>query len=266
MAGVVALVLLPIPVDASDTNLLQVAKRSYKRKKYRAATFNLNQILKSDPDSLKALELRGDCFSRLGLDGPALADYSRALSLKPKKTRVRFKRACIYLEDQKFDLALKDLQPLTIEEPNNAKNWSKLAEVYRGKQRFTDALICYSKIVKIDPADDRALKERGRLYQRLGKDAPAVADFSRSLEINGDDSNAILSRGESYLKLGKLKKAIDDFSSAIKMGNPSAKPYLLRAKAYDKLGKHELAAKDRRSSKIDDFALPFAKEKKSGSK
>lgn len=163
---------------------------------------------------------RGENYYALGHDNRALADFNRALELRPQVSTILRLRARIHQKQGKFDEAMEDF--------NLALQLDPLApEVLQGRaallwtlNRFDEALQDIESALKLRPHDAYNLWNKGRLMLRL-KDYPnAVSNLKRASELNSEEAGIWYDYGRALHHLGDCAavSALDVYLSLCNRG------------------------------------------------
>jgi len=141
----------------------------------------------------------------------AVEEYSNAININPKRGGLYLQRGLTYLELEKFEDALSDL--------------NKAYEL--DKANKTAILVC-----------------RGRALSGLGKFDRALTDLDSAISEDPRFVLAYISRADTYLSKGEDDKALDDLNRALALDPKQAKAYFLRARYFKNKNNRELALKD----------------------
>ena len=95
--------------------------------------------------------------------GPAFADGGDS---KGDSHLTPFKKL---IDDEKYDMAISELEKALIESPDDADLLNLLAYSQRKTMRFDDALVNYQKALQIKPKHRGANEYLGELYLQLGQ-------------------------------------------------------------------------------------------------
>ena len=98
----------------------------------------------------EALTLRAIAYDSLNNDR-TLGDYSALLELNPDDMQVLFLRSSYHARQQKYDLAVADLDRIVVAQPANARAFAERGRVYELKKDLNSAEKDYRKAVDIDP-------------------------------------------------------------------------------------------------------------------
>lgn len=157
----------------------------------------------------------------------AANEFSKAISINPKKGELFLQRGLSRLEGEDYTNALVDF--------NTAYELDKPNRVH--------VLIC-----------------RGRTLAALGKNTEALADLDKAIEMEPKIPLSYINRADVYLSEGEDERAIRDLEHALKLDPEQAKAYLVRARYYKKRKENELALKDFNTAvKLDSNLIDFEK-------
>ena len=138
---------------------------------------------------------RGVAYQKKGLTDQALADYNKAIDLKPDLVDPYIDRASLQEKMGRPDNALTDL----------------------------------NKAIQLDPENVDAFYKRALIYHLEGLLDPALDDLNRVIRLNPDYAVAYYARGSVLAKKGLPDKAILDLNKAIQMRPGFTEAYNNRA-------------------------------------
>lgn len=127
------------------------------------------------------------------------------------------------------------------------KIYSNRAEIYLKQQEYNLAIKDLSYSIKNNPGCKHLMELRGDVYLRQGDIAIAIENYSGILDDENRPSlwrNIQLKRGKLYLQIGDGEKAIADFTKIINDGTLCEKDFLFRAQAYRLVGNEQAAQDD----------------------
>lgn len=172
---------------------------TYQRNKVWSDELTLwNDTIKKSPYKVRPYINRGLAYYREGNYMHAIADYSKAVSLKPDA------------EDEYNNLGL----------------------VYSKQENFPQAISDYSQAIALKPEYADAYYNRGNIYFREGDFVKAVADYDKSILFNPDNEDEYNNRGLAYYKIGKFDQAILDYNKAVKLNSKDVDAYQNLAVIY----------------------------------
>jgi tetratricopeptide (TPR) repeat protein len=100
----------------------------------------------------EALKLRAIAYDSLNGDR-ALRDYAALLELDPDDVQVLFLRSAYHVRQEKYDLAVADLDRIVVAQPANARAFAERGRVYELKKDLNSAEKDYRKAADLDPSN-----------------------------------------------------------------------------------------------------------------
>lgn len=158
--------------------------------------------------------LRGSRKEKLGDYEGAIADYTKAIRLKPDDDIAYYNRGNAKIKLKQYESAIND----------------------------------HNIAVRLNPNNAYAYYSRGIAKGRLAQYVAAVADYDVTIRLKPDFVNAYIDRGNAKVRLGQLSAAIADFDMAIYFEPRSANAYHNRGIANGILGQYREADLDLRSA------------------
>ena len=183
-----------------------------------------DEALKADAKFAAAYVMRGYINADLEQTEASLADLENGVKLEPSLRTVNLcdVRAKLYIDSEKWQLAIADLSQSIIMQP---MPW-----------RY---------------------KMRGEIYATSGSNDLALRDFDSAIKLSPKNSGLYRTRADFYTTQKRYKEAIADYCQAIKFAPDDPSLYGARANVYEKAGRHDLAAVDRAKSSEEARATAF---------
>ena len=116
---------------------------------------------------------RGRAFDDLGRYNDAVADYSRALDIKPGHASARVNRGINYSIAGRHDLALTDFSTVIRTAPSNAAAYSNRGATFQLLGQYEAAMRDYSEALRLEPKDARTMYNLALLYLDSGRNDAA---------------------------------------------------------------------------------------------
>lgn len=157
---------------------------------------------------------RGTEYGQQGDEDRAIADFGRALDLKPDFAPAFGARGTAHTEKGQFDEAIRDFDAALRLQPN-------LHQAYSG---------------------------RGRALLKKGHADRAIADQGRAIELKPDFAAGYGYRADAYATKGRFDNAIRDYDKAIELDPRVAGGYVGRGRALEQLGRLDEAKRSYRSA------------------
>ncbi len=149
----------------------------------------------------------------------AIADYHRAIALKPYEFRAYYNLALVHAAKSNYSQAIinYNLALGQISQPTNIL----LADIYNDRglarlelQDLEAAMVDFSRAIHLDANDYRAYFNRGCACGRKGDNFGALRDFSKVIRLNPNNALAYINRGLTRYHLGYYQGAIADLQKA----------------------------------------------------
>jgi tetratricopeptide (TPR) repeat protein len=204
----------------------------------------------------------------------ALADYDRAIALKPDYAKAYRARATVKSgKIGDFQGALSDLNRSIQLSPSDG-----LTYALRGYFKYNSlddpqgAIKDFDRSIQLDPNNAKAYALRGGIkYQKFNNSQGALADFDRSIQLDPNSADTYLVRGIlKYQALKNPQAALADFNRNIQLDPQNANSYILRGLIYESLGNRTAGtrniqqgaklAKQQGNQKIYQQAVNFLKQ------
>src|SRR5262249_38717313 len=112
----------------------------------------------------------------------------KAIALKPNLARANFFYARVLRNDGNYDAAIKRLQAVLDQYPNDRVVRNELGRVLFLQRKFPDAIKEFEKTLAIDPEDLQANYNLMLCYQGLGKEDQAMAHRKLYMRFKADES------------------------------------------------------------------------------
>ena len=175
------------------------------------------EIAVSDSFTAYAYTNRGVARFYLGDFDAAIADFERALRIKPKLAAAYSGRGAARNAKGDREGALLDFaQALKLNE--------KLVEVYNNRGHalldqgeFDKAIEDFNRAIELKPTLVTAHQGRGASFMKQGRLDLAVKDFTRTLELDPSNPEAYANRGLALMVLGKEKEALTDLQKCVEL-------------------------------------------------
>lgn len=153
-----------------------------------AADKALKFIPKKDKEyRVFALSIRAEVYRRLEQDSKAMQDYNQAVKEAPDNENVYEKRAQMFYEQKKYDLANADYRKIIALNQGSVIGYMGLGRNMNAQELFADAIEQYDYVIKLAPEYSSGYSFRAESYIGLQQYAKAADDIVKALSINGDN-------------------------------------------------------------------------------
>lgn len=243
--------------------------------KIRAATSDLKELVKKQPDSAllhfvlgRALLTTGDQAgaraefqdalkkdprhlpSAMALAQLSLAsqDYAQALELanritavNPRLVAARLVRTAALMQTQKFTEARAELTSMAQDTPQNSEVQFQLASIDLFERKFPDAEARLKRLYEADPL--RAVSGLAAVYSARGEFDKAISTLNLELGKSSNRAAIHTMLADLFLQAKKYDSALEQYSQIQKLGLQSPDLYLRMGQIYLQKGDFNKAVK-----------------------
>lgn len=139
-------------------------------------------LIRNDPNDAKAYSDRGVEYAKIGDYDRAIADYSKAITIRPDFVQAYNNRGVSFLS---------------------------------GKDDPSRAIADYTKAIDLNPRFVYAYLNRSSAYSYIRAYDSALKDFTVAISLNAASNTAFYSRAKAYEALGRKDDAIVDYRQAL---------------------------------------------------
>lgn len=158
---------------------------------------------------------RGNALLDVGQFEEALANYDRALSIRPESAVALTNRSNVFRALHRLDDALSDLDTALGIRPAFPEALNNRGNVLRDMRRLSEALASFEAALQLRPDFVLALCNRGHTLLDLGRTQEALSSFAAVLALVPDDGEALFGRAVALLNLRvQLEEAVTCFDRA----------------------------------------------------
>jgi tetratricopeptide (TPR) repeat protein len=201
--------------------------------------------------------LTAEDYYRLGTEADnqgnypeALANWTRAIYLKPNYAEAYNERAGTLIDIGNYQAALKDCTQAIKLNPRYARAYFRCGVSYKNLGNTSAAMKNLSESIRFNPKFGYAYLRRGELEISQEHYTAAVADLTQAIQSSPDDTCSFcghFKRGYAYMMLNEYRKAEADFNEALRYdAYESELPNLYEDRGWvrHKLGNDPGASKD----------------------
>ncbi|MCC9606364.1 tetratricopeptide repeat protein [Blastopirellula sp. JC732] len=175
----------------------------------------LSKAIKTDPDNVDALKLRGVLYLQQEDFEKASADLKQVMDKNPNDVAVLQAYADTLAGMKKFDEAIALLDKTVAEHPGSPVGYLLRARLKVLAEDSEGAIQDLDQVLAFIPRSIPALMMRARLYIDLDRPADAEKDLDRILGIEANLPDAIILRSVVLTQQGKFDQAIKDLESLL---------------------------------------------------
>ncbi|MGH6725326.1 MAG: tetratricopeptide repeat protein [Pseudolabrys sp.] len=177
----------------------------YKAEKFAAAERLCEEIVADQPDFFEALYVLAIVQARQEKTEFALANFDRALALRPDYAVGHFNRGNTLQRIKRHEEALASYERAIELQPDFAMAHSNRGNIQQILGRFEMAMASYAKAIELQPDYAVAYYNRGNCLQQLKRFVEAVASYEQALALQPDFAPARLNQSLSRLVTGDFE-------------------------------------------------------------
>jgi len=149
------------PNAIQDRINLGQAKMQLKPPQFEEAAALFQKAHELAPQSADPLALLGQTQTFLEDYDAAMITFTKALAIDPKHATALGGRGFLYLEQERFDEAVKDLVGATAGRADSDRYWAMLGQAYHNLGKILEARSAYDRALAINPGN--TLAQQGKL-------------------------------------------------------------------------------------------------------
>ena len=239
--------------NLDEENLLDLARKHKKSRRWEQAQLIYLQLLKSSPQKIEYLLALGQICKESGKFSDAIKYLYNALKINPNNDLVENLLIETIAEESKlsaftkvgkqeekinfakllnskahnfqskgdYESAINSFKKALVVDPMYTVAMNNLASLLRRLKRLNEAKDILEYVIKISPMFVEAYINLGNVFYELAEFQKAIQQFTRAKKINSNNANAHNNMGLSYWELGMNSEALVCFerASAIAVDN-----------------------------------------------
>jgi tetratricopeptide (TPR) repeat protein len=172
-------------------------------------------VVAADAQRFEAVYLAAVIKSRRGDLVAALADYDKALALRPHFAEAHDNRGLLLQDMGDAQAALASHDAALALEPRRADAWFNRGVALQTLGRIEEALGSYEQTLARAPGDARALHNRGVVLGLMGRYAEALASYDAALALAPERAETHANRGNTLNLMKRHAEALASFDAAL---------------------------------------------------
>ncbi|MHC4497531.1 MAG: protein kinase domain-containing protein [Planctomycetota bacterium] len=164
---------------------------------------------------------RGELQRKLGNWDQAVADYSKAIELKPDNSHYWHRRGSVYGQKRQLDKALADYSKAIELDPNRSYHWYSRAVTYSNMNQWDKAPADYSKAIELDPNHYIAWHARALSFLGAGDTKGYRESCEGMLKQFGQTEAPKIARWVAWTCV-LAPDAVEDLGQAVKLAEQGA--------------------------------------------
>ncbi|AUS06011.1 tetratricopeptide repeat protein [Pseudotamlana carrageenivorans] len=194
------------------------------------AIVDYSKIIAEQPDA-DSYYNRGNSRYSVKDYAEAKEDYAKAYLLDDSFIDALYSLACVRLDLEEYDKAIKDFDKVIKKIPGQPKTYILRATAYKALENYQKAFNDYSTAILIEASPEN-FYERGVFFMDVTRYQEAHNDFTKSIILDDNNPFAYFYRGASSLFLKKDANSVTDFEKVLKFDSNDFDAHLGLAMAY----------------------------------
>ncbi len=161
--------------------------------------------------------MRGNAWEEMGQHDKAIADFTEAIKLNPRKALNFYLRAHAWLEKSEFNKAIADFTEAIKLDPREARFRTRRAFAWSEHGDHAEAIADYDEAIRLDPQNPGLFTWRGIGWTMAQQPENALADFHRALELDPKEPFAYLGRGCAWELTMQYDKVASNFNEMVRV-------------------------------------------------
>ena len=197
--------------------------------------------LAKNPDCWLARNNLGVAFFQMGRTTDAIAQYEKALQIKPGYAEADKNLGVAYFQTGQVDKAIEMYQDALKIDPRDAEAYNKRAMAYARKGQADKAIADCQKALEIRPGYVEAYNNLGIVLFQSGQTGEAIAQYQKALVIDPADAEAHNNLAGALFNFGRTDEAIEEYQKALALQPDYAEAYKNLGISLAKMGRTDEA-------------------------
>ena len=189
-----------------------------------------NRLTLVAPNNPEYYYLHGLTYFKLGDFESAKYYFNTAIEVSPNSINGHIGIADIDIQNKNIEIAIKNLQKLLNENPNNIKIMNTIAKAFQTQGSDELERVWLEKVLAIEKVNKEALISLERNHRKTGK-LEAIKSRLKTLVKNSPNENLHQLLGGIYLTTRDYPKAIEQFKEKLYIAKDKGEAYLTLANA-----------------------------------
>ena len=159
----------------------------------------------------------GNALLENGNIDDAMAQYQKALQIKPDDPDANVSFGYGLIQKQKLDDAILHFQRALAAKPNYPQAYNDLGNVFAQKGKTDEAIALLQKALQIKPDYAEACYNLANAFFEKGARDEAIVYYQKVLQIRPDYAEACFNLGNTYFQMGQVDDAISYYHKALKI-------------------------------------------------
>lgn len=191
------------------------AMELFKKGQYKECIDLFSSVLETEVDNSDIYNNMAVAYSCLGDFEHAESSFIKALELNPQMAQAYINLSDLYYKAGDIASAIGTLQKGSYELEDNLTIAHLLARVYIDDQRWDDAINELERVLDGEPENYDAYYDLGHVLYELGDYEGAISNFENVIEYKNDSELLYYSLAQAYEANNEIDKAISGYLKAI---------------------------------------------------
>ena len=191
------------------------AMELFKSGKYKESIDSFHVVLENEPDNAEVYNNLAVAYSCIAEFNQAESYFIKALELDPQLAQAYINLSDLYYKTGNLSSAVGTLQKGSYELQDNLAIAHLLARVYIDDQRWDDAIEELERVLDGEPENYDAYYDLGHVYFELGDYEGAISNFETVIGYRQDSELLFYSLAQAYEANNELDKAISNYLKSI---------------------------------------------------
>jgi tetratricopeptide (TPR) repeat protein len=201
------------------THFLALSNVCFLLDKYDDMLAAAQKAIDVDGENPGAYYLHGRANGALKNEVMAVADYTKAISLREDYTEAMLMRADVLISMGQLEDAGKDLDAILAQNDSDEDALRLKGKMLESLGKAEEAETVYKNLIETDPFNQQAYLSLGKLYITQEKIDEAISLFSDAIDLNPNFAEAYKERGRAKLLKGDEAGSLEDGKKAVEL-NP----------------------------------------------
>tara|TARA_B100001175_G_scaffold286829_1_gene268840 strand:- start:42 stop:1631 length:1590 start_codon:yes stop_codon:yes gene_type:complete len=208
----------------------------HKNKKIDLAEKLYKEVIKKDPNHIRALNNLGIIFFSLKKFNKAIEVFEKAITIDVNYLSAHNNLGLLYKEIQNYQKATSSFGKALKINPNYFEAHNNIGLLFYECEEYAKAISSYEKAILINPNYFETYNSIGLAFSKCGKYEDAINKYEKAIKINPNYFKAYNNLGIAFYECGEYEKAINSFKKAIKINPNIMESHCNIGLVYEKTG------------------------------
>ena len=207
------------------SNNIDKAMELFKERKYKECVDAFSLVLENEPDNADVYNNMAVAYSCMGDIEQAEKFFVKAIELDPQLAQAYINLSDLYYKAGDLASAVGTLQRGSYELEDNLTLAHLLARVYIDDQRWDDAIDELERVLDGEPENYDAYYDLGHVYFEMGDYEGAISNFETVTQYRENSELLFYSLAQAYEANNEIDKAISNYLKSIAVNDKFSLAY-----------------------------------------